>query len=128
MIYIACPYNHADPNVREFRFKAVSTYAGSLMLNGSKVFSPISHSHPIHVNTPNGLPKTWEFWRIHDLHMLAKCSILHVYKLQGWLESVGVGAEIEFACDLRIPITFINPYSVRLPVLREDADRVTGSP
>ena len=47
LVYLAVPYTHEDPEIREKRFKAVSKVAGKLLNEGEMIFSPISHCHPI---------------------------------------------------------------------------------
>jgi nucleoside 2-deoxyribosyltransferase len=108
LIYLASPYSHPDPIVREERFKAVCRKSAELLTNGKNVFSPIAHSHPIQVY--GDLPKAdWEFWRAFDFEILAKCDVLYVLKLPGWSESRGVLAEIEEAARCRINVLFLNP-------------------
>ena len=47
IIYLAAPYSHPDPGVRERRFRAINRAAAALIAEGRIVFSPISMSHPI---------------------------------------------------------------------------------
>ena len=49
-IYLAGPYSHKDPLIREQRFKMLNKYAAHLMRQGHIVYSPISMSHPIAVD------------------------------------------------------------------------------
>lgn len=97
MIYLASPYSHPDPDVRERRFDEVCRIAGALMAAGHQVFSPIAHTHPIAVRCD--LPKGWEFWRKYDEDLLAACDWLVVAAMDGWQDSVGVKAEIQVALD-----------------------------
>jgi hypothetical protein len=91
LVYLASPYSHPDPEVREERFQAVARHAAKLMRDGVNVFSPISHTHPI---AQYDLPQGWEFWERYDRAMLGVCSRMIVLKLDGWKESKGVAAEI----------------------------------
>jgi hypothetical protein len=55
MIYLASPYSHPDPAVREARFREACRAAAKLMRLGQPAFSPIVHGHPIAVyGLPNG--------------------------------------------------------------------------
>lgn len=106
VIYLASPYSHPDPLVREQRFKAVCEYAANLMKDGEMVYSPIAHSHPI---AQFGLPKEWEFWEQYDRFFISKCDELFVLMIDGWDKSKGVDAEIEIANELCVPVTYVGP-------------------
>lgn len=106
LIYLACPYNHPDKDIRHQRFIAVNKAAGKLMKEGYVVFSPISHTHPIAVECE--LPKGWEYWENFDRAYLSCSHKLIVLCIDGWKESIGVTAEIKIASEMGIPIEFIN--------------------
>ncbi len=105
MIYLASPYAHKNPLIMELRFEKVCRVAGAMMKDGLFIYSPIAHNHPI--ATRIDLPRTWDFWKNIDLHILEKCDQLWVLKLEGWEESKGVAAEIKFAEEKKIPITYV---------------------
>ena len=107
MIYLAGPYAHEDPKIREERFEALTQKAAELMLDGHVVFSPITHGHTI--ATRHDLPKTWEWWSMQDFKFLRHCSKLVILKLDGWTESVGVEAEHKAARYIGLEIEFIDP-------------------
>lgn len=115
LVYLAVPYSHDDPDVRDMRFEAANRAASELMREGIYVFSPISHSHPIAM--AGGLPLGWDFWEGYDRAILANCSAVIVLTLDGWQESKGVQAEIGIAHDLGIPVSY------RLPIARHLAGR-----
>ena len=102
MIYLASPYSHPDPEVREQRFKEVCRIAGDLMRNGALVFSPIAHSHPIAMT--GDLPLASEYWERYNRAWLAACDSLLVCLIDGWHESKGIAAEMRIAEELGIPI------------------------
>lgn len=105
LVYLASPYNHTDPDIREKRFDEVCYYASVLMRQGVKLFCPIAHTHPI--AEIGGLPKGWDYWQDYDQLMLAACSELWVAPIDGWNKSVGVAGEIEIAKEKNLPIRFI---------------------
>jgi hypothetical protein len=107
LVYLACPYSHADHHVRRLRFGVANVVAARMMQQGIHVFSPISHTHPI--AEVGDLPKDWQFWKEYDLTFTQICRMLVVIKLDGWQESVGVQAEIKYANDLGIPIEYVEP-------------------
>lgn len=103
--YLAAPYSHPHLETRLARAKIINRYAARFMLAGKIIFSPISHSHAIHVD--GGLAGSWEFWERQDKAILKHCCELLVLKLPGWDKSVGVTAEIAYAHELGIPVRYI---------------------
>ena len=87
--YLAIPYSHPDPNVRDERFGIANRIASDLMKQGHLIFSPISHSHSI------DLGGDWDRWEKFDRIFLELCSGMVVVCAPGWEESKGVKAEIE---------------------------------
>jgi nucleoside 2-deoxyribosyltransferase len=106
MIYLAAPYSHPEPSVREQRFRAACIAAARLIRAGHVIFSPISHGHPI---AAYGLPTDWWFWERHDREQLAQCDEVVVLTLDGWRKSVGVQAEIRIAGELGKPVRYLTP-------------------
>ena len=104
MIYLASPYSHPDPCVREARFHATCQAAARLIRAGCFVFSPIAHSHAL---VEHGLPHDWQFWRRYDVAHLERCDELLVLALDGWRESVGVQTEMAIARELDKPIRYL---------------------
>lgn len=108
LTYIAIPYMNPNPDVVEWRYNIVTEFTGKLMKEGViAVFSPITHSHPIHLVSK--LPKNWEYWKRHDEEFLSVSKKLIVLTVDGWKESIGVQAEIEIAKEMGIPIEYIDP-------------------
>ncbi len=95
-IYLATPYSHKDPAVRQARFEAVTKAAGELIAQGHHVFSPITHSHPIALAHPD-MPTHHEYWRKFNESMIDWCDEVRV--MPGWEESIGVTAEILYAWE-----------------------------
>jgi len=107
MIYLAGPYSHEDPKVREERFEALTQKAAELMLEGHVVFSPITHGHTI--ATRHDLPIDHEFWLKQDFRILRHCEKIIILRIDGYQDSIGVNAEIEIANTLNIPMEFVDP-------------------
>jgi len=104
--YLASPYTHHDPVVREQRFLEATRAAARLMLR-EPIFSPISHSHPIDAHFHQ--PASGEFWKAQDVPILRHAARLKVLMLPNWEASSGIAWEIEMARQLRIPIEYIEP-------------------
>jgi hypothetical protein len=105
LIYLASPYSHPDPAMRELRYKQACEVAALLMRDGHLVYSPIAHSHPL---TAYGLPANWDYWRRLDEEMIRRCDALAVLRLPGWEQSVGVQAELALARELGLKIGFVD--------------------
>lgn len=87
-IYIASPYSHTNPAVRDARFKQAACYAGLLMGQGHIAFSPIAHSVPV-VRNSRAVPDDLTVWMRQDLPFVEWCDELHQLQLDGWEDSVG---------------------------------------
>ena len=111
LLYIASPYSHEDPAVRQARFEAACRMTAELIRQGKPAYSPVVHSHPL---CHYGLPLCWDFWQRHDLRFLEMCSEVVVLKLPQWEKSVGVNAEIAAARAMGKPVTFMEPMESRL--------------
>lgn len=116
-IYLALPYTHPDPKVRESRFNIANGVAGRIMKQGYLVFSPISHTHPIAEKVR--LPKEWDFWKRQDETFLHWCDEFWVLMMSGWKESKGVQAEIEIAKELGKPIKYIKGLKISYSIDEE---------
>lgn len=105
MIYLASPYSHPDPEVREQRFELACRAAARLIWDGHAVFCPIAHTHPI---AKYGLPTTWDFWQAQDRKILELCEELWVLTIDGWMQSRGVEFEMQIARELGKPIRYVS--------------------
>ena len=115
LIYLASPYTvHGDHSeemhkeLREKRFRRVCRKAAELMQYGHQVFCPIAHSHPIEVH---GMEERegHDFWLKQDFAVLRHADAMYIYCIEGWKQSRGIKAEIEFADAHQIPITLLHP-------------------
>jgi hypothetical protein len=105
MIYLASPYSHPDPAVRQDRFERVCKVAARMMERGEVVFSPIAHTHPIAMK--GNLPTDWEYWKKVDEEFIKACSKLGVLMLDGWEDSEGIEEEMKLARSVGKQIIFI---------------------
>ena len=109
--YMASPYTHEDPDVRQRRFEQVCRAAAHMMDEGKVVFSAIAHGHAIEIYGAESR-RDWEFWENQCINMLDTADELLVLTLDGWQDSVGVQREIDYAEDCGIPTRYINPRFV----------------
>lgn len=105
LIYIGSPYSHPDPEVVEGNYKKVSRLAAKLCSEGNVAFSPITYGHTL--LGFHEMPGDWEFWKSFCLSFLEKSDELLVYKMDGWENSRGLAAEIEFAESRGIKVTYL---------------------
>lgn len=105
LIYLASPYSHPDPDMREARFDAVCAATAAMMRDGLLVYSPIAHGHAITMR--NDLPLDWQFWSALCEAFVSRCDRLWVLTLGGFDQSVGVAAEVKIAEKLGKPLDFI---------------------
>ena len=88
MIYLASPFTHPDPIVRQARLEAACRVAAELTRQGKTVFSPIAHSCAI---ARYGLPDDWRFLERHDRRVFRVCAAVAAPILAGSLDSAGGG-------------------------------------
>ncbi len=107
LIYLACPFRHADPLIQKKRCTAAHFVAAQLSLEGLHVFSPLTHNEVLMDIMNDALPG--EHWMQFDLAILAICKRLYILKMPGWELSKGVAREIAFAKEKGIAIQEISP-------------------
>lgn len=105
-VYLACPYSHDDPAIREERWVASNRAAAYLMSKGYVVFAPITHSHPIAMYLDNHL--SYEFWLEQDTPFLDWADELCILKIDGYKESKGVNWENRYINGLDKPVWFLD--------------------
>lgn len=119
LTYLAVPYSHVDPEVMEARYQHATLATAWLMRTlGYNVFSPITHSHPLHVI--GGLRGDWDFWRDVDIEYLSVSCRIVILALPGWDKSTGVTAEREIADSFKLEVQFMvmngpNDYELLTP-------------
>jgi hypothetical protein len=105
MIYVASPYSHPNEAVRIERFNKVSQFVAELVYQGHCPISPITYGHTL--LSYKDMPTDFEFWNNFCLSLLSKSDTMYVYMIDGWKESKGLNAEIEFAENNNIKIEYI---------------------
>ena len=93
-IYLALPYSHSDPQVREVRYGTATSVAAYLMKQGAVVFSPITYGHQI---CQYGIDTNFERWAELDYPMIAWADELWLLELDGHDISFGVQEELKHA-------------------------------
>jgi len=118
LAYLASPYSPVrrglhvthfvhctDNEVKSMRCDEAVKAAKWLMENHKlNVFSPIIHSHALHLA---GMQGDWGFWQKIDTDFLFVSDMLIVLTIPGWKESTGVQAEIEIAKRFDLDIWYV---------------------
>ena len=108
-IYLACPYTAPDEETRNFRQRAASRIAASLMQTGVVVFSPITHGHQVAEFLPEALLHSHDFWMVQCLPILKHCNVLVILPLPGWRDSQGLKEELRYAEYLGHELVLLQP-------------------
>ncbi len=104
--YLAAPYTHDDPDVRQQRWLDATRAAAWLMRQGHMVLSPISMGHPMTVMGADG---DWTAWQQACLAMLEACACMVILHVPGWEQSVGIAAEADHAHKIGMPLWRLAP-------------------
>ncbi len=104
--YLAAPYTHPNPEVRDWRVRAVTKMTYQLFKAGRLIYSPLTHNIEI---DKLGIFGDFKTWLSFDHGMLSRLDGLIIFKIPGWNESKGLKAELEFAQSLKLPIEEIIP-------------------
>jgi nucleoside 2-deoxyribosyltransferase len=111
MIYLASPYWHADPTIRNQRFRAACRAVAQMIRQGVTVFSPVVYGHAL---VGEGLPGDWSFWQRHDGEYLTRCDEVVVLQIDGWEESEGVREELRLAAAIGKSVRYLAPARCEL--------------
>lgn len=103
LIYLASPYSHPNPAVRELRYEVARLATANLLREGLAVFSPIVYGKSME----KMLGTDYLSWkRINDAMLEASTGMI-VLKLDGWEESKGIAYEIDKAKMLGVSISYL---------------------
>lgn len=113
--YFAHPYTCKDKDGKyvfegeEANFNLANHRAGRLLLLGYNIYSPISHTHPIHRATPEFLAKhEHETWYQLDMNFLEKTQFSGIILAPGWEDSKGCKMEKGWFERKGLPILLFN--------------------
>jgi len=110
VIYLASPYSHPWPELRQARFLAAKNVVSKLMSAGKVVFSPIVYSHQF--ASEHGTD--FRSWAKFNLEMLNLADELIVLMIDGWELSEGVWTEVEHAKEIGKPVGYLNPQTMEV--------------
>lgn len=111
LVYLAAPFWHDDPEIRQARVECVTMLAGRLSRMGLFVYSPLTYGYACELAA--GFWKIGEpYWHEHSAAMLRFASVLGVLRLPGWADSKGVARECVDARNMSMSIVEIAPIYV----------------
>jgi hypothetical protein len=123
-IYLATAYSDRTPFgkfIMWLRNRRVTKVTAKIMMKGYNVFSPITHSH--YVATIGDLPPLdHEFWLKLDEWYVDRCDEIWVYNQPGWMESVGVNREMDWAWEQGKPVCLVDKEGNILEYFTSRAD------
>ena len=121
LVYVACPYTHADYRVRTQRATIASAYAVHVWVEeGLAAYSPLTHHHGL-VTVNYAWSLAWKKDQrvaAFDRAILRTCDSLRVLQLPDWENSSGVGRAIDEAIRLGMPITYVDQHPLSGPSYR----------
>ena len=121
MVYVACPYTHADYRVRTLRATIASAYAVHVWVEeGLAAYSPLTHHHGL-VTVNYAWSLAWKKNQqvaSFDRAILHTCDELRVLQLPDWEKSSGVQRAIDEATGLGMPITYVDQHELSGPSYR----------
>lgn len=111
IIYLASPYTHDDPIIRESRYLLAVRATAFLIRQECIVFSPIVHSHPVAVHL-DGDAMVSAYWTQYNEPFMDMCSKMVVLQIAGWEGSRGVQREIAYFVKHNKPIRYLTPFEL----------------
>ena len=103
LTYIASPYSHPTPEMRQQRANEATGFVAWAMKQGVMYpISPIAHSHEASVRCD--LPTDAAWWQAYNHALFAACGSCCLLALHGWRESVGVAQELRWARNYDKPL------------------------
>lgn len=113
LVYVATPYTKYEKG-HEAAFREACRCTAALIDIGYKVFSPISHTHPLAEFVTRLEKSTTDFWLGLDEPVMERCDVLVVVEMAGWRDSAGVARELAHFRARKAPINYMRPWATRL--------------
>lgn len=105
MIYLASPYSHPSVTTMLARYYAAKKFTTKQLQSGVAIFSPIVYGRQMEGEMGTAAAD----WASFNDNMLPLCEEVWVLCLQGWMDSIGVAAEIKLAELHDIPVRYFEP-------------------
>ncbi len=105
--YLASPYSHPFDELKNLRYEAVNRVGAILCKKNLIVIEPIAmcHSKSLQYDLPTG----YEYWKTRDRTFVEiSTGGVIVLCIPGWIESVGVSDEIQYAQSLGHEVFYLS--------------------
>lgn len=106
-IYVGTPFTSSCPATMRYRGEISMAYAAKLFERGRLAISPLGVSNYKLAYFSNELPPDWATWGELCIKLLNACDEMHLIKLPGWQDSVGLAEEIAYCRANNKPIVHI---------------------
>lgn len=118
-VYIASPFSSTNKAVERFRYNEVTRISAKLYYKYPHAFIlPITQSYQLKKHEPR-LGGSFARWRDVDLKFISVSDEVWVVMLDGWKDSIGVIAEIEYANKIGKIVRYLNPNTMRFKKQRK---------
>ncbi len=107
MIYVGTPYTASCPATMRYRGEISMAYASRLFEQGRLAISPIGMSEYKVPRLSYKVEPDWATWGDLCIKLLSACDEMHIIKLAGWQDSVGLAEEINYCKANSKPIVHI---------------------
>lgn len=108
--YLACPFSHPDPKVKEERLKLFYKVDANFSKQGLFTISPMNK---VATAQAEEMPTTWDYWEQFSYKLIEICDKLVVITIDGWESSPGVTGEINYAKMLGLKVSYFNPDTIK---------------
>lgn len=106
LYYVATPFGHPEPVVREMRYQQALSIVTLLSQKGRFAYSPIVHYYQVCAKQGWDKMSTAERWAImkkFDFAAIDRCDEALFFMLEGWETSVGMHDEQEYCKEINKP-------------------------
>lgn len=110
LIYLASPFSHINPAVRQHRFEQARRFTIEGLRAGHAIFSPIVYG----MDMEKEIGTAFEPWQALNDSMILASEQVWCLCLDGWSDSRGVRHELEFAHELGKHISFFSSWGNRI--------------
>lgn len=117
--YLASPYSHPDPAMRNGRVYLASVASALLVLKGHAVVSPIVLGADMVRHFPE-LGLSAQMWSRQNHALQAACNRVIVLCLNGWDKSEGIAGELRIANALAQPVLYATLTASNSKILLSD--------